>query len=559
MTSNRTWGRAILCGLQKLGAGRVFISPGARGSALVVAVAEEGIDATIHYDERGMSFAALGWAMATGRPAVCITTSGSAVANLLPACVEAFHSGIPLIFVTADRPPELRGTGANQTIHQPGIFGSFVRAQVDLPCPGDLNQLPAILENLAASATGETPGPVHLNVPFPEPVLPELLADGESVPCEEGSACQSRIGDIPKASPDLTSRSLPRHFFDSPHGVILVGRLPLAEQPFTAPLLQLSERLGWPLIADALSGARLLPGVIGHADWILQSRNVPAPERVLHFGGSLVSKRLGEWMVKCRGENYLQVRRFPERLDPWHQSPTIVRAGIPEFLDSLSIQSQSGWRDTWIEANQAASEILSEVLETHQISEPAIARAVAANSSLLFLGNSMPIRDFNSCVETKSSVFTQILGNRGASGIDGNIATIAGISSGSGKPVTALLGDLTLLHDLNSLALLRGEPVTLVVVNNDGGGIFQFLPLGIDPAERERFWETPHGMDFTHAAAQFDLEYHRPADIPALADLLSQPPHGPRLIECRTDRTANHALHLEISRRISQREWKWKR
>jgi 2-succinyl-5-enolpyruvyl-6-hydroxy-3-cyclohexene-1-carboxylate synthase len=279
----------------------------------------------------------------------------------------------------------------------------------------------------------------------------------------------------------------------------------------------------------------------------------------LHFGGSLVSKRLGEWMTPCRGENYLQVRRFPENLDPWSQSPAVLRAEIPGFLDSLSIDARPGWRDIWLEANQAAAEILSEVLDTNQLSEPAIARAVAASSSLLFLGNSMPIRDFNSCAESKSSDSTQILGNRGASGIDGNIATIAGISSGSGKPVTALLGDLTVLHDLNSLALLRGERVTLVVVNNDGGGIFQFLPLGIHSAERERFWETPHGMDFAHAAAQFGLEYHRPTDIPALAKVLSETSPRARLIECRTDRAANHALHLEISRRISQREWKWKR
>ncbi len=544
-SSNRSWGRAIVCGLQKLGAGRFFMSPGARGSALVAAIAEEGIEATVHYDERGMSFAALGWAMATGRPAVCITTSGSAVANLLPACVEAFHSGIPLILVTADRPPELRGTGANQTIHQPGIFGSFVRAQADLPCPSDPSQLPAILENLVAAATGENPGPVHLNVPFPEPVLPQGEVEDFPLPT-------LRPPQIPKSS-----LKPPASFFDSPNGIILVGRLPLSEQPSAALLLQLSEILGWPLIADALSGARLLPGVIGHADWILQSRHVPAPERVLHFGGSLVSKRLGEWMTPCRRENYLQVRHFPENLDPWHQSPTVLHADIPEFLDSLSLQPRPGWRDIWIEANQAAAEILSEVL-TCQLSEPAIARAVAANSSLLFLGNSMPVRDFNSCAESQSPHPIQILGNRGASGIDGNIATIAGISSGSGKPVTALLGDLTVLHDLNSLALLRDDPVTLVVVNNDGGGIFRFLPLGIDPADRERFWETPHGMDFAHAAAQFGLEYHRPTDIPALAELLSQPPLRARLIECRTDRAANHALHLEISRRMAQREWKWK-
>jgi 2-succinyl-5-enolpyruvyl-6-hydroxy-3-cyclohexene-1-carboxylate synthase len=543
--SNRSWGRAIVRGLQKLGAGRFFVSPGARGSALVSAIAEDEIDVTIHYDERGMSFAALGWAISTGRPAVCVTTSGSAVANLLPACVEAFHSGISLIFVTADRPPELRGTGANQTIYQPGVFGTFVRAEFDLPYPADPCRLPTILENLAAAATGENPGPVHLNVPFPEPVLPD--GEVEDFP-------------LPSPSPLKTSKSsleIPPSFFDSPNGVILVGRQPLADQASATHFLKLSELLGWPLIADALSGARLLSGVIGHADWVLQSRHVPAPERILHFGGSLVSKRLCEWMTPCRGENYLQVHRFPEKLDPWQQSPIVLRTHIPEFLDSLFLQPRPGWRDIWLEANEAAAEILSEVL-TNQLSEPAIARAVAASTSVLFLGNSMPVRDFNSCAEFQSPHPIQILGNRGASGIDGNIATIAGISSGSGKPVTALLGDLTVLHDLNSLALLHGEPVTLVVVNNDGGGIFRFLPLGVDPAERERFWETPHGMDFSHAAAQFGLEYHRPADIPALTELLSQPPLRARLIECRTERAANHALHLEILKRISQREWKWK-
>jgi 2-succinyl-5-enolpyruvyl-6-hydroxy-3-cyclohexene-1-carboxylate synthase len=245
-----------------------------------------------------------------------------------------------------------------------------------------------------------------------------------------------------------------------------------------------------------------------------------------------------------------------------HRSPRRhPSADIPEFLDSISIDPRPGWRDIWIEANQAVVEILSEVLENSALTEPSIARAVAhsLNSSVIFLGNSMPIRDFNSCADFQSPNPSQILGNRGASGIDGNIATIAGICSGSGKPVTALLGDLTVLHDLNSLALLRGEPVTLVVVNNDGGGIFRFLPLGIDPAKRERFWETPHGMDFAHAAAQFGLEYHCPAGNPALAQLLSQLPLRARLIECRTDRAENHALHLEITRRVSLREWKWQR
>lgn len=552
LCSNRTWGRVIVRGLQSLGAGRFFLSPGARGSALVAAVAEDGVDCAIHYDERGIAFAALGWAMASGRPAVCITTSGSAVANLLPACVEAFHSGVPLIFLTADRPPQLRGTGANQTIQQPGILGSFVRAEADLPCPGDPSRLATILETLVAAATGEKPGPVHLNAPFPEPVLPAGDVGDFPLPIPR-----------PPASPAPAALEIPAHFFDSNKGVILIGRLPLEAQSLTPSLLELSERLGWPLIADALSGGRLLPGVVAHADWILKSRDVPPPERVLHFGGSLVSKRLGEWMAPCRRGNHLQVRRFPECLDPWSQSPTVIRADIPVFLSSLHLSPRRGWRDVWMEADRVAGDVITEVLKASPLSEPAVARAVAesasASGSLLFLGNSMPVRDFNSCAESIASDPVPVLGNRGASGIDGNIATVAGISSGTGKPVIALLGDLTVLHDLNSLALVRNEPVSLVVLNNDGGGIFRFLPLGIPPVDRERFWETPHGMDFVHAAAQFGLEYHRLAEIPSLVELLTRPPLRARLIECHTDRAANHALHLEISRRMASREWKWVR
>jgi 2-succinyl-5-enolpyruvyl-6-hydroxy-3-cyclohexene-1-carboxylate synthase len=539
--SNRSWGRAIVHGLHSLGAGRFFISPGARGSALVAAVAESGLDATVHYDERGMAFAALGWSMATGRPVVCLTTSGSAVANLLPACVEAFHSHVPLIFVTADRPPELRGSGANQTIHQPGLFGSFVHASVDLPCPGDFRALPDILRKLC-----ECGGPVHLNVPFAEP----LLSDDGGV--------EFSLPEKVERIADEVSAEAPGGFFESPRGVVLIGRLPLEEQGLGPLILEFADRLGWPVFADVLSGSRFLEGVVGHADWILQRDDIPAPGRVLHFGGSLVSKRLGAWIAKCRREHHVQVRKFPERLDPWSANPVVIRAGIEGFLEANTLKPRAGWKSLWSAANQSVGGVLSGVLAGDGLlTEPGIARIVASSSGSLFLGNSMPVRDVDSCAVANFFGSGVIFGNRGASGIDGNIATLAGACLGSARPMTGLLGDLAVLHDLNSLALLRDLPVTLVVVNNDGGGIFRFLPLAIDAENRERFWETPHGMDFRHAAAQFGLEYHQPNTASELTSFLERSSQKSCLIECRTDRAANRVLHLEMARKVKSLEMTW--
>jgi 2-succinyl-5-enolpyruvyl-6-hydroxy-3-cyclohexene-1-carboxylate synthase len=549
--SNRAWGRAVVDGLIQIGASRFFMSPGARCSPLVAALADSGIEPVVHYDERGMAFAALGWASVTGQPAVCITTSGSAVANLLPACVEAFHSGIPLIFLTADRPPELRGTGANQTIEQPGIFGSFVRMDKDLPLPDDSGSIEELWESLRCIGRvlkSDTIGPVHLNVPFREPLLSAPSSPGISVPELAG-------GDIATGE----EFAIPASFFESSRGVVVLGRLPALEQSEAFAAQELASRLGWPLIADALSGAQFLPGVIRHADWTLQRANVPKPERVLHFGGSLVSKRLGEWLAGCKGAHCLQVRRFPERLDPWDQKPVFIHSGIVRFCESMErrvpAKPSGSWLEFWKEADVGVSKILSDITENDKsLSEPAIARAVAkaavAGALPVFLGNSMPVRDFNSCVDSVSHSRIPVFGNRGASGIDGNIATIAGVSMALGRPLLAILGDLSVLHDMNSLALLRGLPVTLVVVNNDGGGIFRFLPLGLDDALRERLWETPHGMDFSHAAAQFGIDYHIVAKTSELDGILSATNQWPRILECRTSRSGNLALHKEIADKV---------
>lgn len=545
--ANRGWGRAIVDGLARLGAGRFFASPGARGSALLAALAGRGGDVAMHYDERGAGFAALGWAMASGKPAVCLVTSGSAVANLLPACVEAFYSGIPLVLLTADRPPELRDKGANQTIRQVGLFGNFVGYSADLPCPGveaDFGKLFGVLREAMECATGENPGPVHLNVPFREPLLGG----------EEGVVELPEFGGgAPRGF------SLPQDFdfgrFFSGRGVVLIGRLGAGEQAEAWRCVELAKRLGWAVVADALSGAKGLEGVVRHADWILQGGGVPNPERVLHFGGAFVSKRLGEWQAVCRGKDCVQVRLVPEKLDPWYQSPVLVRGGIAEFCGAVEgfLPKGGGVDSSWTQADEALGALLERMLDGEgPVSEPGIARVVSKIDGDLFLGNSMPVRDYDSCGFGVGGIF----GNRGASGIDGNIATIAGVAMAGGRRLTAVLGDLAALHDLNSLPLLRGLPVALVVVNNDGGGIFRFLPLNVGAEERERLWETPHGFDFRQAAGQFGIRY---AAVGTRAELEAELRGGklPVLIECRTERAANHDLHRRIAEEVRQLGIRW--
>jgi 2-succinyl-5-enolpyruvyl-6-hydroxy-3-cyclohexene-1-carboxylate synthase len=504
-----------------------------------------------------MSFAALGWSLASGKPAVCVTTSGSAVANLLPACVEASHSGVPLIFLTADRPPELRGTGANQTIHQPGLFGTFVRFKADIPCAGpadSLDVLQGIIQNAWRSAVGENPGPVHLNMPFREPLLPAV--EGADVVLQSIATVENP----PRTEANFNQET----FFHGQRGVVVIGRLPASEQSEAQAAIEFADRLGWPVFADALSGARLASGVIRHADAILLRKDIPSPDRVLHFGGSQVSKRIGQWISHCKGRDYLQVRRSPQILDPWDQKPVVIQSGIADFCRSHTPQSQnvSSWKNQWVLADTAVSNLIEARLDNaNELTEPGILRVVArfvsTNRSALFLGNSMPVRDFDSFAPALASSWMPVFGNRGASGIDGNVATIAGISLAENAHLIGVLGDLTVLHDLNSLALLRGRPVTLVVVNNDGGGIFQFLPLAMKSEGREKLLETPHGCEFKHAAAQFGLHYQAIGSLAELEKSLAVRSFKPRILECKTNRDANFTLHTQLAEQIRNIEGIW--
>lgn len=554
---------AILAPLVANGLTDLYLAPGARSVPIVAAASQfPRLRSRIHFDERGMAFAALGHARTTGRPTAILTTSGSAVANLWPAVIEASLGAIPLILLTADRPARLRGTGANQTIHQPGIFGREVRWQIDLPLSPPTRFLEEWMHSAWCHSLAPLPGPVHINCPFDEP----LLTDDE-IPGRETITLPAPAP-LPESPAAFTPP--PDALFSIPDGILLVGALPPTLQKSVAALLpRISQRLGWPVIADALSGLNGCPGVIQHADLLVQSRHFAPPGAVLHFGGGIVTKPLLEWLGQTRGSNYYHVPAVPLPFDPWGLRPRVLSTSIPDCLAWLTDNLPSTPHpstEKWTHADEATTRRVSELLDSQdgRLTEPGILRAVshaaAERGFGLLLGNSMPVRHFQSFVGLLPARLS-VQGNRGTSGIDGNIATLAGMnnacqtSDGANLPSACwgILGDLATLHDLNSLALLAAlqpsSPATLFVINNQGGGIFPFLRLPLEPAFRERWLESPHTHRFDQAAALFGLSYARPESSADLADLLGQLTL-PRLVELPTSRSGTRNLIRHIHKNL---------
>ncbi|MCX7869396.1 MAG: thiamine pyrophosphate-dependent enzyme, partial [Terrimicrobiaceae bacterium] len=321
------------------------------------------------------------------------------------------------------------------------------------------------------------------------------------------------------------------------------------EQAGGGAILELAEALGWPVLADALSGLPARPPVAAHADFLLAAGQWPAPQAVLHLGGALVSKRLGRFASQAREEAALQVSRSPRTWDPWNQQPRKITMDPIVFCRAAvgTAKPGGGWLHQWLEAGRLAGEFLSRRLEG-RLCEPSVARMAASelpDGFRLFLGNSLPIRDFDSFAEWPGGA-RRVHGNRGASGIDGNIATAAGLAEHG--PTLALIGDLAALHDLSSLALARARnlPLTLVVVNNRGGGIFRFLDL--PGADLDPLWETPHDLSPAALAGAAGWKTFSPKTCGELASALREAMAGrqPALIEVASDKAGNHRLHLEL-------------
>jgi len=570
--ANRLWAHLIVEELLRCGVGFFCVAPGSRSTPLVAALASnETASSLIHFDERGTAFAALGYARATGLPAAWITTSGTAVANGLPAVVEAATDGVPMILLTADRPPELRQTGANQTIDQPDIFGDYVRWRFDLPAPDPGIDPAMVLTTVdqAAYRASRTPrGPVHLNLMFREPFLSDPEDEGAlSGPAswEQSDEPYTRYAATKPAVDEMEIHNLWETLRPAKRGLVVAGRLASRKQG--EAVLRLAESLGWPLLPDIGSQVRLgadSKGLVAHYDALLAVDSFARrhePEAVVHVGGRALSKRLEQFLARSRPAPYVVVRENPFRLDPTHRVTHSVEANVVDFCAAL-VQAatedppamDSPWTAGWREASEEAGRHLDGIL-SGEPNEPLVARIVSRNVPQdhgLVVASSMPVRDLDTCAAADGAP-VPVAANRGASGIDGTVATAAGFARGLGRPVTLLIGDLALLHDLNSLAILRDVHVVVVVLNNDGGGIFSFLPV----AKHEEFFEaylgTPQGVGFGPAAEMFGLDYEQPRTTGELLDAYSGACASGRssILEVRTNREQNVRLHAELLRLAS--------
>jgi 2-succinyl-5-enolpyruvyl-6-hydroxy-3-cyclohexene-1-carboxylate synthase len=549
------------------------IAPGSRSTPLVLALhADARLRVHVVLDERCAGFVAVGLALGTGRPAVVATTSGTAAVELHPAVMEAAHAGVPLLAVTADRPPELHQVGAPQTIEQEGLYGAAVRWTAspgvpDLAASGSWRSLAARAVLSAEGAGGGLggPGPVHLNLAFREP----LLGSAAGVATPEGRAggrpwhARTALAGPPPASvvEQLAARAGGR-------GLILAG----AGSGDAATLVAAARRLGWPLFAEPRSGCRVPGGpVIAAADALLRVPEVAGwrPDIVLRFGAPWVSKVVGEWLAGL-GPDVPQVLVDPwgRWADPNRQAGIVVSADPTELSAALlevigpGEPVASTWLRQWVGAERAAQAALDCELGAGAaplaLSEPAIARTVVAglaDGATLLAAASMPVRDVEWYSAARRGV--AVVANRGVNGIDGLVSTALGVALGSGGPTVGLLGDLAFLYDAAGLlgAERRGVALTLIVVDNDGGGIFSFLPqaTALPPVQFERYWGTPHGIDVAALAAAYGAEAVTVDSRKALdAVVAAAPEPGVRVAVVRSDRAVNMATHERLHRAVAQ-------
>jgi 2-succinyl-5-enolpyruvyl-6-hydroxy-3-cyclohexene-1-carboxylate synthase len=587
---NHLWAQLLIEECVRQGVTRFFLAPGSRSTPLTTAVARHPqARATMHFDERGGAFAALGYGRATGTPAGWVTTSGTAVANGFPAVVEAATDGVPMLLLTGDRPPELRDTGANQTVDQVKIFGDYVCWETDLPAPSRATEPMLVLTAVAQGvhrARRPPAGPVHLNCMYRKPLAPTSNPDRGPHGTPVDATDQPALADWAAHDAPYTTYPTTASHSDGTDADALIARLRAVDRGLViagrladpGPARAAARALGWPLVPDVTSRLRFGVGdaaagdvAVPYVDALLQSerfRAAAAPDAVLHLGGRYVSKRLRQFCAAARPDVWAVVRPDPRRLDPDHRATHHVESSVAAFTQALTAGGGGGsegardgasprsqWTERWAAANAAAGTALDTfVEESEALSEPLVARLVTRHrpaEHALVLASSMPVRDamrYGDVTGAGGPVFA----NRGASGIDGTLATAAGVAA-SGTPVTAVVGDLALLHDLNSLALLQGRPVVLVLLNNDGGGIFHFLPIAEAEDVFEPYFATPHGRSFAQAAAAFDLDYHQPDTKDAFVEAYRAAcgADGPALIEVTTDRNENRALHDRLDDRLA--------
>ncbi len=509
----------IIDQLVQQGVRHFCIAPGSRSTPLVLAAADHPKATThVHFDERGLGFFALGISQGARVPAALIVTSGTAVGNLLPSIMEAHHSCIPLLLLTADRPAELRDCSSNQATDQIKIFSPFIRWQTDLPPTLNERYYRSTMAQAVFHACQNPAGPVQINCQFREPWQLSKYQALEGKPIALS---------YPRLTPAPIHKSASR-------GVICMGRL---ENP--TPVLNLAKRLRWPIFADLLSNARSTPTPeqIRHFDWILKRGADLKPDLILHFGERLTSKKSLEWLKEIQPCELIHIGPNPHLIDPARLVTHRIQAHPEEF--SFHAQTDPSWLPAWQTLDAEIDSLIEEHFqENTHFTEAHAMRALQNIPFPLFVGNGMPIRDADHFLFPQNNI--RFFCNRGLSGIDGNIATAAGLSIGLNSPLIAFIGDQAALHDLNSLSLLKKSQVQLIISNNFGSGMFSHLPISSSPHFNE-FFAIPHTLTFQKAAELFDIPYST-----------SLPLHSaPSLLEITTCRTQNYQFQKELTQKCS--------
>lgn len=563
---NTLFSRILIEELVRLGVRLFVISPGARSTPLATAVADrDDVQSIVHFDERGAAFVALGYARANNKPAALICTSGTAGANYYPAVIEATVSGLPMFVLTADRPEALHGISANQTIDQTDLFGIYANScTFEVSADGFdtellLETLDSLYRNLSASPIA------HVNCQFDKPLEPTDVELKALLPAHLSDWHDSgRPYTVPEdeSVPTETPSEIIDVINSAERGVVLVGRLRSEDE--RAAAMKIAEHLQWPILADVTSGLRFTDSklVIHHSDLIALAHGGSeqlSTDCVLYLGAELVSERLQKFLADSSPSAFVHVEDTEIERDPLGLVTDQVRIPIAKFAEQI-LQAITGSEnvsglEAWQHAGRKVARLIDE-LPTDSLCEPVVAHQLAlalAPQSDLFIGNSMPIRDINSFVNGKQTDI-RVGVNRGVSGIDGTLATACGFSFGDSRPLVVYLGDLTCLHDLNSLSLLgqMASPVAIVVINNSGGGIFDHLPIAERWPKYRREISAPHALTFRNAASMFGFEYELVEESHQLRSALAHVGNNQShlMIEIKVDRSRNLETYKRLKNAI---------
>ncbi len=551
--TNALWGSVVAEVLVRCGVTHAVVSPGSRSTPLTMALARHpGIEAIPVLDERSAAFFALGQAKRTGRPVVLVCTSGTAGANYFPAVIEAHESRVPLLVMTADRPPEMRDCASGQTIDQQKLFGGYVVAWHEMAVPEARPDLLRYLRQTLAWAVGRTvDGPVHLNLPFRDPLPP--VADGSCAAVEPEWPADF-FDHLEPAAP-MESRLVFRQKATTTRGLIVAGPAStVTPADYVARIGQLSRALGWPILADALSPLRHHGlNVVTTYDAVLRNEAIArdlTPRSVLCLEAWPTSKVLRSFLERSGAEVTLVAPGAANR-DALHGRTRHLTARPDQLEAEGKAPADTAYSEAWRHAERSARRHLDGAIAAEQTRfEPKAAWLLAAHlpaGTPLFVASSMPVRDVE-YVWPATDRGHRVFFNRGANGIDGTLSTALGIAHG-GERAVLLTGDLALLHDANgflSVPRLRGS-LTIVLINNAGGGIFEHLPVAQFDPPFEAYWATPQSGDFARLCSAHGIEHVGIRDWSQFVELVSTlPEQGVRVLELKTDRKRDAAMRKSL-------------